>query len=68
MDLSRTHGGLAQRTDDRVELAGWPVAEERERDMQVFTRDDADIPQLLALPALDLVEDAAGQTQREKEP
>jgi hypothetical protein len=36
--------------------------------MQVFTRDDADIPQLLALPALDLVEDAAGQTQREKEP
>jgi hypothetical protein len=36
--------------------------------MQVLTRDDADVPQLLALPALDLVENVAGQAQREKEP
>ena len=44
------------------------MAEKRERDVQVLSRYDPDARELLALPALDLVEDVVGQAQREKEP
>jgi hypothetical protein len=68
MDLPRAGGCLPQRIDDRVELAGRPPAEEGERDVHMLARDDTDVPELLPLPALDLVEDVVGQAQGEEEP
>src|SRR5215471_18695856 len=67
-DLPRSGCGLPQRAADRLELAARPMAEEGERDMQVPTRDDSDVPQLLALPALDLVEHVVRDTQSEEDP
>ena len=44
------------------------MTEERERDVQVVAAHDADAGKLLALPALDGVEDLVGQPQCEEEP
>ena len=53
---------------NRPELAGGPVAEEGERDVQVLARDDADARSLeAALPGLDRVEHASREPQGEKE-
>jgi hypothetical protein len=59
-DLSRGPRGIAQRLDDRVELTRRPVAEERERDVQVLASDEPYVPELLPLPVLELVEDGVG--------
>src|SRR4029079_5117501 len=66
-DLPRPGGCFAQRQDDRVDLAGRPMPEKRERDVQVLSRDDPNACELRTLPPLDLVEDAVGQAQREEE-
>ena len=66
--ISPSRRGVAQRADNRLELACRPVAEEGERDMQVLAPDDADVGQLAALPALDPVEDLIGQAKRKEEP
>ena len=67
-DLPRSRRSVPQRNDDRLELACRPVAEEGERDVQVLSWHDTDVPQMLPLPALDLVQDVVGQAEREEEP
>src|SRR5689334_2229218 len=63
-DLPRSRGGLTQNADDRFELAGGPVTEERQRDVQVRAGHDAAAGQMLALPGLDGVEDVVRKAQR----
>src|SRR5262249_57407409 len=53
VDLPRSRSDVAQRADDRFELAGRPVAEEGEGDVQELTPDGAHAAEVLALPALD---------------
>ena len=60
-DRSRAGRGFAERTDDGFELAARPVTEKRERDVQMLSRNGSDVPQVLSLPVLDLVEDVVGQ-------
>src|SRR5262249_19635668 len=61
-------GSAAQRVDDRLELPGRPPPEAGECDVQGLSWNDADVAQLLSLPAREFVEDAVAQAQREKEP
>src|SRR4051812_45318847 len=67
-DLTRAARGVPQCADDRLELACGAVTEERQRDVQVLSRHDADADQPLTLPPRDPVEDGVGQAQREEEP
>jgi len=67
-DLSRAGRSVAQCLEDRVELAGRTMPEERKRDMQVLPRDDANARELRVLPPLDVVEHVVGQAEREEEP
>jgi hypothetical protein len=67
-DRSGRCRSVAQDADDRLDLATGPMAEERERDVQVLSPNDANACELRALPPLDLVEDVIGQAQREEEP
>src|SRR5690349_10927752 len=67
-DLACPSSRVAERADDRLELPGGAVPEEGERDVQVLAPHETDVRQLLALPALDLVEGVVRQAQREEEP
>src|SRR5579859_6041680 len=67
LDRARFGSRVPHRFDDRIELAGLPLPEERERDVQVLARHDPDGRQLVALPILDLVESPIGEAQGEKE-
>lgn len=54
-------GSLTERRDDRGQLAGRPVAEEGERDVQVLARDDSELAgQVRVLPRLERVERGLG--------
>ena len=66
-DLRDPDHRLTERLDDRVEISGRPVPEKRKGDVQVLAPNEPDVPQLVALPALDLPEDVIGHAQGEKE-
>ena len=64
-------GPRMQRSGDRGELTGRPRAQERNRDMQVLSRDEAcpfGRAQLVPLPAGDPGHDRVRQAKAEKEP
>jgi len=59
-DRSCLRDSVAERSHDRVELACPPMAEERERDVQVLARHEPDARELVALPTRDLFHDVVG--------
>ena len=61
-------GGFAQRVGDPGKLAGRPVAQEGEREVQVLTRDDPAVTQVALLPPGQRVERSRGKPQRAEEP
>ena len=67
-NVRRAASRSPQRTDDRIELRRRAMPEERERDVQVVARENANLVQFSTLPALELLESVVGQAQGEKEP
>ena len=68
-NLSSAGSSGPQRLDDGFELLRGPRAEKCERDVEVIAPDHADTArELSALPALDLIENVSGETERKKEP
>ena len=67
-DRARGGGRPAQRLGDRRDLASRPVAQEREREMQVLARDDPAVAQLAGLPGRQRVERRFSEPQRAEEP
>ena len=67
--LGDTTDGASQGSSDRLDLAGRPRPEKRNRDVQVLDRDDAHaLPvELAALPCGDLSRRVVGQAEAEKE-
>ncbi len=59
-DLPRPGRGVAQSAHDRADLAGGPIPEECERDVQVPPGDETNAFELGTLPTPDGVEDVVG--------
>ena len=67
--LGDAAGRGAERLDDPGQFACRPVAEERERDVEMLARDDTDVGgEVLPLPGGERVERRVGQPQRAEEP
>ena len=65
-----TRGRLAQRVEDRLDLAHGPVAEKRERDVQVLGREHTDVARAaksMALPLDEPVDRLRRKPERAKE-
>jgi hypothetical protein len=60
--------GRAKHVEDRRKLPSRPYAQERERDVKVLARHTAALRELPVTPALQRVENVAGEPERKKEP
>ena len=67
-DAAYASNGVAERSDDRRQLARRATAEEGERHVEVLPRNTTASQDVLLLPALDEVARRLGQPERKEEP